>query len=51
MQFGSDGELVVPGTDPLQVGAVAAAAGLALVDLRPVQRGLEELFFSLTTAA
>jgi ABC-2 type transport system ATP-binding protein len=51
VQSGSDGELIVPGTDPFQVGTVAAAAGIALVDLRPVQRGLEDLFFSLTTAA
>lgn len=48
---GDHGALSVPGTDPSQVGAVAAAAGLALVDLRPQQRGLEDLFFSLTTAA
>jgi ABC-2 type transport system ATP-binding protein len=51
VQHGDDGALLVPGTDPSQVGAVAAAAGLVLTDLRPVQRGLEDLFFSLTTAA
>jgi ABC-2 type transport system ATP-binding protein len=51
VQHGADGVLVVPGSDPSQVGAVAAAAGLPLVDLRPVQRGLEDLFFQLTTAA
>jgi ABC-2 type transport system ATP-binding protein len=51
VQHGADGVLVVPGTDPSQVGAVAAAGGHALVDLRPVQRRLEDLFFQLTTAA
>ena len=51
VQHGSDGVLVVPGTDPSQVGAVAAAGGHTLVELRPVQRGLEDLFFQLTTAA
>ena len=51
VQHGTDGVLVVPGTDPSQVGAVAAAGGHALVELRPVQRGLEDLFFQLTTAA
>ena len=47
----TDGALVVQGTEPAAVGAVAAAAGIALTDLRPLQRGLEELFFSLTAAA
>jgi ABC-2 type transport system ATP-binding protein len=51
VQHGSDDVLVVPGTDPSQVGAVAAAGGHTLVELRPVQRGLEDLFFQLTTAA
>ena len=51
VQHGADGALVVPGTDPSQVGAVAAAGGHALVELRPVQRGLEDLFFQLTTAS
>jgi len=51
VQHGSDGLLVVPGTDPSQVGAIAAAGGHTLVELRPVQRGLEDLFFQLTTAA
>jgi ABC-2 type transport system ATP-binding protein len=45
-----DGALVVPGATPAQVGAVAASAGLALSDLRPLGRGLEDLFFSLTAA-
>jgi ABC-2 type transport system ATP-binding protein len=48
VQHGDTGALVVPGADPARVGAVAAAAGLALTDLRPLSRGLEELFFSLT---
>ncbi|MCW2699235.1 MAG: transporter [Blastococcus sp.] len=51
VQHGDDGELVVSGTDPAQVGAVAAAGGHALIDLRPVERGLEDLFFQLTTAS
>jgi ABC-2 type transport system ATP-binding protein len=48
---GADGALVVAGAEPAAVGEVAATAGLALVDLRPQQRGLEDLFFQLTTAA
>jgi ABC-2 type transport system ATP-binding protein len=32
------------------VGAVAAAGGHVLTDLRPVQRGIEDLFFQLTAA-
>jgi ABC-2 type transport system ATP-binding protein len=51
VQHGTDGALVVPGAEPAGVGAVAAAGGHALVDLRPVQRGLEDLFFQLTTAS
>ena len=51
VQHGSDGVLLVPGTDPSQVGAVAAAGGHVLVELRQQQRALEDLFFSLTTAA
>jgi ABC-2 type transport system ATP-binding protein len=51
VQHGADGVLLVAGTDPSQVGAVAAAGGHALVDLRPQQRALEDLFFSLTAAA
>lgn len=45
-----DGRLTVSGATPAQVGAVAASAGIALVDLRPVEHGLEDLFFQLTTA-
>jgi ABC-2 type transport system ATP-binding protein len=51
VQHGAAGALLVPGTDPFQVGAVAAAGGHVLVDLRPQQRALEDLFFSLTTVA
>ncbi|RBY92543.1 ABC transporter ATP-binding protein [Blastococcus sp. TF02A-30] len=46
-----DGALVVPDAEPAEVGAVAAAGGHVLVDLRPVQRGLEDVFFSLTSPA
>ncbi|MGY1747256.1 ATP-binding cassette domain-containing protein [Blastococcus sp. SYSU D00695] len=48
VQHGDDGALVVPGAEPADVGAVAAAGGHALVDLRPVSRALEDLFFTLT---
>ncbi|NEK84779.1 ABC transporter ATP-binding protein [Blastococcus saxobsidens] len=48
---GDDGALLVPGAHPAAVGAVAAAGGHVLVDLRPVQRGLEDLFFQLTSAS
>ena len=47
---GADGALVVTGASPADVGAVAAAGGHALTDLRPLQRGLEDVFFSLTAA-
>jgi ABC-2 type transport system ATP-binding protein len=47
---GTDGALLVSG-DPARVGAVAAAGGHALIDLRPQEHGLEDLFFQLTTAA
>ena len=47
---GDDGALVVPGAAPSDVGAVAAAGGHVLSDLRPLQRGLEDVFFSLTAA-
>jgi len=51
VQPGSDGALVVAGAEPSQVGKVAAAGGHVLLDLRPVEHGLEDLFFQLTTAA
>ncbi|MGY1672080.1 ABC transporter ATP-binding protein [Geodermatophilus sp. SYSU D00710] len=51
VQHGADGVLVVPGAEPGAVGAVAAAGGHVLTDLRPVQRGIEDLFFQLTSAS
>jgi ABC-2 type transport system ATP-binding protein len=51
VQHGSDDALVIEGAEPSAVGAVAAAAGIALTDLRPLQRGLEDLFFQLTAVA
>jgi ABC-2 type transport system ATP-binding protein len=48
VQHGADGVLVVPGAEPGEVGAVAAAGGHVLTDLRPVRRGIEDLFFQLT---
>lgn len=48
VQHGVDGVLVVPGAEPGEVGAVAAAGGHVLTDLRPVRRGIEDLFFQLT---
>ncbi len=47
----SDGALVVAGAQPDQIFAVAAAGGHVLTELRPTERGLEDLFFQLTTAA
>jgi ABC-2 type transport system ATP-binding protein len=46
----ADGGLLVPGATPEQVGRVAASHGLVLTDLRPLEQGLEDLFFSLTTS-
>jgi ABC-2 type transport system ATP-binding protein len=46
-----DGVLVVPGASPERIGAVAAAGGHVLTDLRPLEHGLEDVFFQLTTAA
>src|SRR5829696_7814142 len=47
-----DGDvLVVPGAGPEDVGALAAAGGHVLVDLRPSEQGLEDLFFELTTTS
>ena len=47
-----DGDvLVVPGATPDRIGALAAAGGHVLVDLRPSEQGLEDLFFQLTTAS
>jgi ABC-2 type transport system ATP-binding protein len=46
-----DGVLVVPGATPERIGALAAAGGHALIDLRPSAQGLEDLFFQLTEAS
>jgi ABC-2 type transport system ATP-binding protein len=46
----ADGGLVVSGASSGDVGAVAAAGGHVLSELRPLQRGLEDVFFSLTAA-
>ena len=46
-----DGALLVSAASPEQVGRLAAAKGLVLTDLRPLEQGLEDLFFSLTTAS
>ena len=51
VQPGPDGALVVPGADPSRVGAIAAAGGHVLVELRADERGLEDLFFQLTTTS
>jgi len=50
VQAGPDGALHVPGASPERVGRLAAAHGLVLTDLRPLEHGLEDLFFSLTAA-
>src|SRR5215212_11255650 len=47
----ADGELLVPGASTERIGRLAAAHGLVLTDLRPLEQGLEELFFSLTTTS
>jgi ABC-2 type transport system ATP-binding protein len=47
---GDGGALVVSGASASDVGAVAAAGGHVLSELRPLQRGLEDVFFSLTAA-
>jgi ABC-2 type transport system ATP-binding protein len=47
-----DGDvLVLPGATPQRIGALAAAGGHALIDLRPAEQGLEDLFFQLTDAS
>jgi ABC-2 type transport system ATP-binding protein len=40
--------LTVAGATVEQVGRIAAAGGHVLTDLRPADRGLEDLFFQLT---
>jgi len=47
---GDDGALIVTGISPTDVGVVAATGGHVLSELRPLQRGLEDVFFSLTAA-
>ncbi len=51
VRHGDGGVLVVPGATPERVGALAAAGGHALIDLRPSGRGIEDLFFQLTKAS
>ncbi|WP_138731498.1 ABC transporter ATP-binding protein [Modestobacter excelsi] len=51
VELGSEGALVVPGAEPSRVFAVAAAGGHVLTELRADERGLEDLFFQLTTAS
>jgi ABC-2 type transport system ATP-binding protein len=48
---GSAGALVVRGTSPDAVGAVAAAHGIALSELVAVSRSLEDAFLELTAEA
>jgi ABC-2 type transport system ATP-binding protein len=40
--------LTVAGATAEQVGRIAAAGGHVLTDLRPADRGLEDVFFQLT---
>jgi ABC-2 type transport system ATP-binding protein len=47
---GDDGALVVSGVSATDVGVVAATGGHVLSELRPLERGLEDVFFSLTAA-
>jgi ABC-2 type transport system ATP-binding protein len=47
---GSADQLRVAGASSEDVGRLAAAGGHVLVDLRPADRGLEDLFFQLTAA-
>jgi ABC-2 type transport system ATP-binding protein len=49
VQTQPDGALVVPGATTERIGRLAAALGLVITDLRPLEQGLEDLFFSLTT--
>jgi ABC-2 type transport system ATP-binding protein len=51
VQPGGEGVLIVPGADPSRVGTLAAAGGHVLTDLRPLEHGLEDVFFSLTNAS
>jgi ABC-2 type transport system ATP-binding protein len=47
---GDGGALLVAGAAPGEIGAVAAAGGHVLTELRAQQRGLEDVFFALTAA-
>ena len=51
VQHGDGDALVVPGAAPEHIGALAAAGGHVLIDLRPSEQGLEDLFFELTTTS
>jgi ABC-2 type transport system ATP-binding protein len=51
VETGPDGALLVAGAEPAEVFAIAAAGGHVLTELRPTERGLEDLFFQLTAAA
>ncbi|HEV7656010.1 MAG TPA: ATP-binding cassette domain-containing protein [Mycobacteriales bacterium] len=44
----TDGVLTVSGASAEQVSRIATASGHVLTDLRPADRGLEDLFFQLT---
>ena len=45
---GADGGLLVRGAGPETIGDVAAQAGIAVYELAPVARSLEDAFFALT---
>lgn len=45
---GAEGGLIVRGATPEQVGRVAAEHGVALTELRPLARSLEDAFLALT---
>ena len=43
-----DGRLAVAGADPVRVGDIALAAGVAVYGMEPERVDLEQLFFRLT---
>ncbi len=45
---GSDGAMVVTGLDSADIGGVASALGITLVELAPLGSSLEEAYFDLT---
>ena len=45
---GSDGAIVVTGLDSAEIGGVASAHGITLVELAPLGSSLEEAYFDLT---